>query len=70
MKISQDNPRRMVRLREVTYLTGLSRTTIYDWIARGDFPSPVILGPKSVAWRCSDVYEWIDSRPNCDRTVA
>lgn len=70
MKDTQDNPRRMVRIREVSYLTGLSRTTIYERMARKDFPRPVILGPKSVAWKCSDIYQWIDDRPACKYSVA
>jgi prophage regulatory protein len=29
---------------------------------RGDFPQPVKLGARLVAWRESDVAEWLDSR--------
>jgi len=70
MKDTQDNPRRMLRLTEVAYLTGLSRSTLYDRIALGEFPQPVNLGPKSVAWRCGDIYQWLDTRPVCGRLGA
>lgn len=66
----EENPRRMMRLPEVKHLTGLSKSTIYEQIARKEFPQAVEIGPMSVAWRCGDIYEWIDSRPTCQRTVA
>ena len=42
--------------------TGLSRSTIYDWMKRGEFPQPVKLGARLVAWRESDVTAWLESR--------
>ncbi len=39
-----------------------SKTSIYGWMKAGDFPQPVKLGPRAVAWRRSDVDEWISSR--------
>ena len=55
---------RLLRLPEVLYRTGLSRSTIYQLIGRQDFPSSVQLGPRAVAWRESDVTSWIESRTN------
>ena len=54
---------RLIRLPEVLRLTGLSRSTLYRKIQSSQFPEPVRLGPRSVAWRASDVLEWIDTRP-------
>ena len=42
--------------------TGLSRSTIYAAMARGEFPQPVRLGPRAVGWRESDVAKWLASR--------
>lgn len=57
--MSPDSPPfRMLRLPEVKALTGLSRTTIYELIARCQFPSPVKLGCRSVAWLEEEVLEW------------
>lgn len=52
-----------LRRPEVESLTGLGRTTIYDLMARGQFPRPVKLTGKAVAWPESKVAEWLDSRP-------
>ena len=44
-------------------LTGLSRSTIYDLMARGAFPRPVRLTAKAVAWPESAISEWLAQRP-------
>ena len=54
---------RLIRLPEVLRATGLSRTTLYRKISHGQFPEPVRLGPRPVAWRECDVAAWINSRP-------
>ncbi len=54
--------KRIWRLPEVLNQTGLSRSTIYEMISRGDFPQQVKLGPRAVGWSSEDVVNWIDSR--------
>ncbi|WP_171230683.1 AlpA family transcriptional regulator [Ruegeria sp. HKCCA4008] len=54
---------KLIRRPEVETLTGLSRSTIYEWINSGRFPKPLQLGPRTVAWREADILEWIESRP-------
>jgi len=54
---------RIIRLREVASRIGLSRSTIYQKIASGDFPAPVDLGGRRVGWWECEVDEWIASRP-------
>ena len=51
---------KLLRRPEVEEMTGLSRAGIYAKMAKGDFPRPLRLGPRAVAWRESDVQEWID----------
>ena len=53
---------KILRLPKVICLTGLSRSTIFNRIAAGDFPSSVSLGGRSVGWVGSEVDEWIDSQ--------
>lgn len=50
---------RIIRLKEVMDLTGLSRSTIYKYIAEGQFPIPVPLGDRCVGWLESEVHDWI-----------
>ena len=55
-------PIRFLRISAVEALTGLSRTTIYDWSAQGRFPRPVSLGSRAVGWIEAEVDEWIRER--------
>ncbi len=54
---------KILRLHDVIAITGLSRSTIYAEIAKGDFPKQIRLTRgRSVGWYSSAVYEWVDSR--------
>jgi prophage regulatory protein len=53
---------RLLKRRQVEAKVGLERSSIYDRLARGEFPKPVNLGPKSVRWIESDVDKWIAAR--------
>lgn len=53
---------RFLRRPEIENLTGLSRSTIYQMIANGEFPKPVRIGRRAVAWRESTIQSWIESR--------
>lgn len=53
---------RLLRRPEVESLTGLSRAGIYQKMAQGQFPRPVRIGRRSVAWPLSVIDEWIEAR--------
>ena len=54
---------RILRLKEVQRMTGLSRSTIYAEIAKGNFPKQVKLtGARSVGWQENTITQWIESR--------
>lgn len=57
-----------MRLPEVTAICGLSVSSIYDRMRRGDFPKPVPLAGKSVAWLSSEIRQWMQSRIASRRT--
>ena len=50
-------------LKVVMAKTGLSRSTLYAYIAVGAFPTQRRLGKRRVAWFASEVRNWIASRP-------
>ena len=54
---------RLLRLPRVLDKTGLSRSSLYEKIASGDFPKPVRLGTdaKSVGWPEHEVDGWIQN---------
>jgi prophage regulatory protein len=53
---------RILRRPEIEARTGLSRSTIYAWMASGEFPKPVALGARLVGWRETDIQEWMAAR--------
>ncbi len=50
---------RLLRIPEVAERTALSRTTIYELIARGDLPSVAVGGTRTRRVRESDLDAWI-----------
>ena len=50
-------------LKVVMAKTGLSRSTLYAYIAGGAFPMQRRLGKRRIAWFASEVRNWIASRP-------
>ncbi|MDX2370652.1 MAG: AlpA family transcriptional regulator [Colwellia sp.] len=52
---------RLIRLNEVIFRTGLSRSRIYQYINEDKFPASVSLGGRSVAWVDFEVSLWIES---------
>lgn len=52
----------ILRRHDVERLTGLPRSTIYDKIARGEFPQPIKLSAKSVGWLESEIADWQNAR--------
>ena len=61
---------RLLRLKEVSSIVGLSRSTIYGLCARGLFPDRVILGKRAVAWWESEIDAWIATRPRASEGSA
>jgi prophage regulatory protein len=62
---SQD---RFIRIKEVTWITGLARSTIYDRIRDKQFPRPHQLGSlQTVAWSLQEVNEWMDKIKEASR---
>jgi prophage regulatory protein len=53
--------KRLIDLAEVTRLTGLKRTAIYERMAHKAFPASVKLGTAS-RWLLSEIEEWIDQQ--------
>lgn len=53
---------RILRRPEVQTRTGLSRSTIYDAMARGEFPKPIKLGLRAVGWSEAEITAWLETR--------
>jgi len=57
-------PSDLIRIKEVMSMTGLSRSSIYTYKSKGEFPFPIQLSSRSVAWVRVDVEQWILDKIN------
>lgn len=53
---------RLIRIDEVLHICGLSRSSLYASIQKGEFPSQVKLSKKASAWVHSEVVAWAIER--------
>jgi prophage regulatory protein len=52
----------LLRLPMVMRITGLARSTIYKLISQNQFPVPIRLSTRAVAWLQSEIETWVASR--------
>ena len=52
----------IIRLPEVIAKTGLSRSTIYFQISKGNFPKGVPIGDHARGWLNHEIEAWIEAR--------
>jgi prophage regulatory protein len=52
----------LLRRPQVEAITGLSRSSIYRAMDQDQFPRPVKIGQRAVAWRETDLNAWLSSR--------
>lgn len=52
----------ILRLPTVMARCGLSRSSIYLRIQRGEFPKPISLGVRAVGWDSEAIDQWISER--------
>jgi len=62
-----DGELRFMRLPEVLVVCGLSRSTVYAYVQRGQFPAPVRLTARTSGWGRDEVIEWARGRIRAGR---
>lgn len=53
---------RLERLPDVCSRTGLSKSTIYRLIDQKEFPGPIPIHGRTVAWNAADIDSWINAK--------
>jgi prophage regulatory protein len=51
-----------LRLPQVLARVGLKTTCLYELVGDGEFPKPVRLGNRAVAWLSTEVDSWIEAQ--------
>lgn len=58
LNVCRDDPEIMLRLPDLVQWLGVSRATLYRWVAAGEFPAPVKLSARTSAWPRRAVAAW------------
>lgn len=53
---------RLLKMPEVTAITGIRRSQIYALVSEGTFPPPVKIGHQAVAWVDAEIQVWVRAR--------
>jgi prophage regulatory protein len=69
-RAARSAPLRLLRWKEVVDLTGLTRSGIYNLMARDEFPQNIVLSEagRSVAWIEQEVIDWMELRVERSRS--
>ena len=59
----------IIRLPQTIEKTGLSRSTIYALLSRGEFVTKIKLSPRTMGFLESEVNAWIAERLNASRAA-
>lgn len=54
-----DKGAQFMRRTEIEQVLRIGRSTIYGLMSQGKFPKPVRISPRSVAWRVSDIEDYL-----------
>lgn len=57
--VSIFQPQRLIRIEAMTKLLNCSRTTLYRWVEKGQFPAPKKCGSRTLGWTLSQYEKWL-----------
>lgn len=56
-------PDRLIDVKELGYLLGVSRATVYHWLRTNPlFPHPRPIGPRTSRWSLAEVMAWMEGQ--------
>lgn len=59
---------RILRMKDVMKVTGLSRSAIYQKVADDQFPKQIKLGERAAGWLSDEVIGWLNSQITMSRS--
>jgi prophage regulatory protein len=58
------NTNQLLRIKEVSDLTSIAKSTINLWVVQGKFPKPITLSPTIKVWKIQQLLDWIEEQSN------
>lgn len=62
--------KQLLRLPSVCERVGFKKSQIYALVKEKQFPQPIAIGPRSVAWDADEVDSWVHARIEQSRRAA
>jgi prophage regulatory protein len=59
-----------LKITDVENIVSLKKSTIYDLVKKGEFPTPINLGQRASRWLLSEVSAWQKERVTASRKAA
>jgi len=59
----------LIKLTSVISMTGLSKSSIYAMMQKGQFPKNVTIGARAVAWIEVEIQSWIEEKISLSRVA-
>ena len=53
---------KILRIKTVCDITGLSKSTVYAKMLNGEFPRPIKLGRRAVGWKSDELQAWVSKQ--------
>lgn len=60
---------KLIKLASVKSMTGLSKSSIYAMMQKGEFPRSVTIGSRAVAWVEAEIQKWIEEKISLSRVA-
>jgi len=52
---------KLLKIEDLANNLNISRSTIWRWRKQKIIPEPIAIGPRLVAWRASDIEDWLEN---------
>jgi len=60
---------KIIRLPAVKDKTGISRSSIYLRMSKGEFPKSISLGDRAIGWLESDIKQWLEDKIQASKSL-
>lgn len=58
-----------IRLKDILLIYPIGKSTVWAKVKKGEFPKPIRLGPRTVAWEVQEIREFIESISHKNKLV-
>jgi len=49
------------RIKQLSEMLNVSKSSIWGWLKKGKFPTPLKIGGNTTVWRSTDIESWVSN---------